>query len=316
MTSPGAFEVVTFGESMMLLTPVEPGSLEAVGEFRSSIAGAESNLAIGLARLGHSVAWVSRLGRDPFGAKVLKTVRGEGVNVDRVELDDELPTGLMFKEQLGHATNVYYYRKSSAASQLSLDQFRGLSARILFVSGITPGLSENNRDCVLAAVRKFKEAGAEIVFDPNLRLKLWQAAYARKVFRQITSLSDLVLPSLAEAELIASKGSVEEMADELLALGPGRVAIKAGKQGAYYRQGLSGEWIPPFPVREVDPIGAGDAFCAGVLSGLLDGLPFAEAVRRGCATGALAVTCHGDFGGLPTRTQLEAFLQNRKPVER
>lgn len=316
MTSPDGFEVITFGESMMLLTPVEPGPLEAVGEFRSSIAGAESNLAIGLARLGHSVAWVSRLGQDPFGAKVLKTVRGEGVNVDRVELDDELPTGLMFKEQLGHATNVYYYRRNSAASQLSPNQFRGLSARMLFVSGITPALSESNRDCVLAVIRQFKENGTEIVFDPNLRLKLWQAAHARQVFRQITSLSNLVLPGLAEAELITSKGPVEKMADELLALGPSRVAIKAGTQGAYYRQVNSGEWIPPFTVQEVDPIGAGDAFCAGVLSGLLDGIPFAEALRRGCATGALAVTCHGDFAGLPTRTQLEAFLQNRRSVER
>ena len=137
------FDVVTFGETMVLLTPLEPCPLEGSSGFRSAVAGTESNCAIGLARLGYSVAWVSRLGKDPFGKKVLKIIRGEGVDVARVEMDNDAPTGLMFKEAgVAGQPHVYYYRKGSAASRLHPKLFEGLVSRILFVTGITPALSE------------------------------------------------------------------------------------------------------------------------------------------------------------------------------
>ena len=137
------FDVVTFGETMVLLTPLEPCPLEGSSGFRSAVAGTESNCAIGLARLGYSVAWVSRLGKDPFGKKVLKTIRGEGVDVARVEMDNDAPTGLMFKEAgVAGQPHVYYYRKGSAASRLHSKLFEGLVSRFLFVTGITPALSE------------------------------------------------------------------------------------------------------------------------------------------------------------------------------
>jgi MFS family permease len=90
-----SFDVVTFGETMVLFAPAERGTLEWAPAYHGSIGGAESNCAIGLARLGHSVCWVSRLGRDPFGSRVLKTLRGEGVDVSRVETDELAPTGIM-----------------------------------------------------------------------------------------------------------------------------------------------------------------------------------------------------------------------------
>jgi|SRR3984957_9687851 len=91
-------DLLTFGETMVLFAPSERGTLESAPAYHASIGGAESNCAIGLARLGYSVAWVSRLGCDPFGARVLKTIRGEGVDVSRVQMCDSGPTGLMFKE--------------------------------------------------------------------------------------------------------------------------------------------------------------------------------------------------------------------------
>ena len=112
-----SLDVVTFGESMVLYAPSEHGTLESAPAYHASIGGAESNCAIGLARLGYSVGWVSRLGRDPFGARVLKTIRGEGVDVSRVQMCDSAPTGLMFKEPgPGNTTRVFYYRRQSAAA--------------------------------------------------------------------------------------------------------------------------------------------------------------------------------------------------------
>ena len=113
------FDVLTFGETMIVLIPSEPGPMELCTDFKPSLAGSESNCAVGLARLQHSVCWISRLGNDPFGKKILKTLRGESINVDRVEIADGAFTGLMFKEIKPTGTpHAYYYRRDSAASQL------------------------------------------------------------------------------------------------------------------------------------------------------------------------------------------------------
>src|SRR3984885_5842493 len=151
LTSDGSsYDVVTFGESMVLFASGERDKLENAASYQASIGGAESNCAIGLARLGHSVCWISRLGRDPFGDRVLKTIRGEGVNVDRVERSDTLPTGLMFKEPgPGNTSRVFYYRQNSAATNLQASQFDSLKAKYLFVTGITPILSAANRELLL-----------------------------------------------------------------------------------------------------------------------------------------------------------------------
>src|ERR1700727_473482 len=121
--NPGGFtmilDLLTFGETMALFAPSERGTLESAPAYHASIGGAESNCAIGLARLGHSVCWVSRVGADPFGSRVVKTLRGESVDVSRVEVSTNEPTGIMFKEPApGNTSRVFYYRHNSAAAAL------------------------------------------------------------------------------------------------------------------------------------------------------------------------------------------------------
>jgi 2-dehydro-3-deoxygluconokinase len=307
------FDVLTFGETMIVLIPAEPGPMELCTGFKPALAGSESNCAVGLARLQHSVCWISRLGNDPFGKKILKTLRGESINVDRVEIDDSAFSGVMFKEIKPAGTpNAYYYRRGSAASQLHAELFTGLQGRYLFVTGITPALSSRNREITFQIVEELRAAGTKIVFDPNMRYKLWTAQAARPVFLELAGKSDVLLPSLDEARLMTGLDKLDQIAEALLQLGPKLVAIKAGHQGAYFANGASRGMIPPFPVREIDPIGAGDAFCAGVISGLLDGLLFSKAVERGCAAGAICVTGYGDCTGLPDRAELEDFLAGNK----
>jgi 2-dehydro-3-deoxygluconokinase len=156
---------------MVLLAPgSERDRLESAPFFHATIGGAESNCAIGLARLGHSVCWISRLGNDPFGFKILKTVRGEGVDVSRVRFSPHEQTGIMFKEPgPGNTSRVFYYRRNSAAAALELQAFEFLKAKILFVTGITPALSDSNRLLTFEIVDQFRTAGAKVVRSQRQR---------------------------------------------------------------------------------------------------------------------------------------------------
>jgi 2-dehydro-3-deoxygluconokinase len=310
-------EVVTFGESMVVFWPTETGSLEAASHLSKGMAGAESNVAIGLARLGHRVAWLSCLGDDGFGRFIYKTLRGEGVDVSRVQFDPRYPTGIYFKEKAGGGrTNVQYYRRASAASTLGpedvrLGEFPG--AKILFVTGITPALSESCRAAVFSAIDEAHARGMKVVFDPNVRYKLWSPEEATPVLLRIAEQSDVVLPGIDEAGLLTgirshSRSQAPNVAERLLHGRTELVAIKLGPSGAYYLTHDESGFVPGFEVEQVDEIGAGDAFASGIVSGLLQGFPVSEAVRWACALGAFAVTGVGDYESLPYRCDMEAFL--------
>jgi 2-dehydro-3-deoxygluconokinase len=307
------FDVVTFGETMVLFAPGQRERLETAPAYHASIGGAESNCAIGLARLGHPVCWVSRIGSDPFGSRVLKTLRGEGIDVTRVEKSANEPTGIMFKEPAaGNTSRIFYYRRNSAAAALRAESFRGLKAKYLFITGITPALSDSNRALTFELVDRFRTAGSKVVFDPNMRFRLWSADQARTVFRELAEKSDILIPSFAEAEILTGFTEHDSMLDGLRDLGPSQVILKAGDQGAWYADGEKRGFCPSFPVTEIDPVGAGDAFCAGLISGLLDGCSLSEAVVRGAALGAFCVSNFGDYQGLPDRTTLEEFMAGKQ----
>jgi len=312
LTGPG-LDVVTFGETMVLFAPGERDRLEFAPAYHASIGGAESNCAIGLARLGHSVCWVSRVGSDPFGSRVLKTLRGEGVDVSRVEVSANEPTGIMFKDPgPGNTSRIFYYRRNSAAAALRAESFDSLRTKYLFVTGITPALSDSNRALTFEMVDRFRAADAKVVFDPNMRFRLWNADQARTVFLDLAKKCDILIPSLTEAEILTGFTAHDSMLDALQRLGPFQVILKAGDKGAWYADGKKRGFCPCFPVTEIDPVGAGDAFCAGVISGLLDGFSLPDAVKRGAALGAFCVSTFGDYHGLPDRAALEEFIGGKQ----
>jgi 2-dehydro-3-deoxygluconokinase len=312
-----SYDVVTFGESMVLFASGERDKLENAASYHASIGGAESNCAIGLARLGHTVCWVSRLGSDPFGSRVLKTLRGECVDVGRVEISTNEPTGIMFKEPApGNASRVFYYRRNSAAAALRAGSFDGLETKYLFVTGITPALSLSNRALTFELVDRFRDACAKVVFDPNMRFRLWTVDEARTVFLDLARKSDILVPSLTEAEILTGFTEPNSMLDGLRSLGPSKVVLKAGDQGAWYADGEERGFCPCFPVTEIDPVGAGDAFCAGLISGLLDGGALPDAVLRGAALGAFCVSAFGDYQGLPDRAALQELIAGKQAYGR
>ncbi|KJE28528.1 phosphomethylpyrimidine kinase family protein [Geobacillus kaustophilus] len=305
-------DVVTFGETMVLLTPELMTPLEYSSRFYKQVGGAESNVAIGLQRLGHSVGWFSKLGNDPFGRYIHKFVRGEGVDTSRCIYTNEAPTGIFFKEKYS-STNirVYYYRKNSAASLLSpddLDEDYIACAKFLHITGITPALSLSCRETVFKAIEIAKKHKVKVVFDPNIRLKLWKIEEARSVLLEIAAEADIILPGLDEGELLSGRKTPEEIASFL---GKEKlVVIKLGERGSYYQFGNENGYVKGFHVPQVvDPVGAGDGFAAGIISGLLRNEPIPDAVKRGNAVGAIVVGANGDVEGLPSKEELEEFMK-------
>jgi 2-dehydro-3-deoxygluconokinase len=287
---------LTVGETMALLDPVGDGEPRLGMPMTLRFAGAESNFAIALARLGIDVAWVSRLGRDPFGDMIETGVAAEGVDVRWVRRDDA-PTGLFVKWRTEAGNRVAYYRARSAASRLGPEDVPDEAldgVALVHLTGITMAISESGRELVLDVARRAKERGAVVLFDPNFRPALPdtpQAATARQ--RAVLPLVDWFLCGDEEARLL---GASE---------GPTRTVVRVGARGAIV-DGV--EVPPPRTATVVDEIGAGDAFAAGFAYGLLQGWPAVDCAHAGnvIAAGALAGT--GDWETLPYLADVQARL--------
>lgn len=319
-------DVVTIGESMILMQPMTEGPLAYTPLFTRTIAGAESNVSIGLTRLGHKVRWISRLGADPFGDIIQSTLAGEGIDVSFVERDDRYPTAIYFKEFKGYGDpNVYYYRKGSAVSHLAPSHvkpewFQG--ARHLHVTGITPALGAHTAEAVREAMTQARSQGLTVSFDPNLRRKLWSEEEARRTLLSLVPLCDLFLPGLDEAEFLLGSHSELKYGELFLEMGAKAVALKLGERGAVgFLEGHTIQVAPHRVERVIDTVGAGDAFAAGVLSvyleeGELTAERFERALRTGATMGALATQYRGDWEGLPKASELARLMSGGKDVTR
>jgi sugar/nucleoside kinase (ribokinase family) len=307
-----ALDVTTFGEAMLMLVADRPGPLEEAHTFAKRTAGAETNVAIGLARLGLKIGWASRLGSDSMGRYLLNTFRAEGIDCSRVVCDPQQRTGLLFKGRVmdGSDPPVEYHRKGSAASLFEPDDIDVdwlVSARHLHATGVFPALSPN---CFAAAQRSLalmREAGRTISFDPNLRPTLWPTPQRmREAINALSGQADWVFPGLEEGRFLTGEQTPEGVARFYRERGARLVVVKLGPAGAYFSSEADSGTVPGFPVAEViDTVGAGDGFAVGVISALLEGRTVVEAVRRGAWIGARAVQVLGDTEGLPTRTELE-----------
>jgi 2-dehydro-3-deoxygluconokinase len=300
-------EVVTFGETMALLTPPRVGLLRHADSLRLGIAGAETNVAIGLARLGRSATWIGRVGDDEFGRLIAETLRGQGVDT-RAITDPVAATGLMLKEhRMSRATRVVYYRTGSAGSRLTSADLPAdviTAARVLHVTGITPALSASARDATLAAVETARSAGVTTSFDLNYRSALWTGDEAAVVYRDLIGRSDIVFATEEEARLVVDGEGPEALAAALRALGPSTVIVKRGSAGAVAIADDELVTVPPVLVPVVDSVGAGDAFTAGFLAGVVAESGPEESLRLASWTGAFAVTVNGDWEGSPSTEEL------------
>ncbi|MBD8136941.1 sugar kinase [Bacillus sp. CFBP 13597] len=302
-------DVVTFGETMVLFVPTKVGPLRFTNQFEKTIGGAEANVAISLARLGHQVSWMSRLGNDEFGLFVHNFIRGEGVDTSQVKFDDHNHTAVFFKErQVMQDPKIYYYRKDSAASYMTpddLDEEVISQAKFMHLTGITPALSHSCMETVHHAITLAKKNKVTVVFDPNIRLKLWSKQEAREELMDIASKCDIFMPGIQEGEILTGETTPEGIAARFLKNGVRAVVVKLGERGAFYATPEKAEYIEGFPVQQVvDTVGAGDGFAAGFLSGMIRGWSYADAVKLGNRVGAYALTVTGDVEGYPFWSQI------------
>ena len=310
-----SLDVVTLGESMALLAAQQPGPLAEVPQFTRLLAGAETNVAIGLARLGLRVGWLSRLGQDAFGDFVLQAVQREGVDTSRVVRDGLRSTGFMLKGLSldGSDPPIDYYRRGSAASALSPADFDADwfgAARHLHLTGISPALSAECAALVAQAMAFMRARRRTVSFDPNLRPRLWPStARMREQLNRLAVQAHWVLPGLAEGQLLTGCQRPPEIARFYRDQGVEAVVVKLGAEGAYVACDAFEGTVPGVAVaRVVDTVGAGDGFAAGWISARLEGLDAPRAAARGNWIGAQAIQVAGDMDGLPLRSALPAHL--------
>jgi 2-dehydro-3-deoxygluconokinase len=312
-------EVVTFGETMALFNSPEGKGIEQANHLEKSFGGAESNLAIGLARLGHSVGWFGHLGKDPLGQAIIKTIRGENIDVTRAMLSSEKPTGIMLRESNRNSLSVYYYRKHSAASFMvpeDLDVSYISQAKILHVTGITPALSPSCAAVIQKAVQIAKSNGVKISFDPNLRLKLWTIEEARPILLELAEAADYFLPGMDELKLLYETEDEAAILNHVSRLQAVTIIKNANGKNLI----VDGANIIAIPFTKVehmvDPVGAGDGFCAGFLAGILKGYSYEQAVRLASIVGSLVIQAQGDWESLPTWEQVDQIMNQTKHIER
>lgn len=314
-------EVVTLGECLVSFVGAEPGSLAGTTTFRTFAAGAEANVAVGLARLGRRVAFIGRVGDDGLGLRIVRALRAEGVDVAGLTVDPSGPTGLMIRERHGFGpSEVVYARTGSAGSRIGPEDVAAAEARGVFataawlhLTGITPALSASARAAVDAALDGARATGATASLDVNLRRRLWTESEARTVLCPLLGRIDVVIADLDEAAVVCDLPGDTRPADlaaALLRLGPTLAVLKLGADGAV-ALGAAGESssAPGLPVPAVvDPVGAGDAFCAGFIDARLAGRDLADALARANACGASAVSAVGDQTGMPSAAELDRLV--------
>ena len=310
-------EVLTIGEPMGLFVADEAVALKDANHFTKYVCGAEVNFSIGLSRLGHKMAYVSRVGKDPIGEHIIDFLNASGIDTTYVVTDSENLTGMQFKEKVtdGHDPFVANYRRHTAFSHFDpkdLDKIKWDGIKHVHVTGIPAALSDS---CCAAAERLMKDArahGATVSFDPNLRPMLWPNKEKMvATLNKLADNADLVLPGLGEGETLIGTRNPKEIADFYIGKGAKSVVIKLGGADGAYGKTKDGEEfnVPSFKVEKVvDTVGAGDGFAVGTVSALLVGKSLKEAARRGAAIGALAIMVAGDNEGLPTRDKLEKFM--------
>ncbi len=309
-------EVILFGEPMALFVADTVGPLEDVEHFTRSLAGAEVNVCIGLTRLEHKATYITRLGDDPLGKYVEKFLEKEGIGTEFITFDPVFRTGIQLKNKVVEGDPYApYYRKGSAASHISAKEidaidFKGI--KHVHITGIPPALSESCRQATYRLFERAKENNIFISFDPNLRPALWESKEIMiQTINDLASKADMVLPGTAEGLILMGSENPEEIADFYQNLGVKTIVIKLGGKGAYVRTENESYTVEGFKVEKViDTVGAGDGFAVGVISGRLEGLSLKDCVRRGNAIGAIQIQHVSDNEGLPTREELEAFMES------
>ena len=298
-------DLYTFGEAMALFLASDTDSVLTAHNYSRSTAGAEGNVAVGVSRLGLSAHFFTLMGNDQLGSAVLGDFAAEGVDVTGVKRVDSFSSAMIRNPGTTAPVEATYLRKGAAASLMQpedLDADLIARSRWLHTTGITCAISTSAAATAAAGLEIARKVGIKKSFDLNIRRKLWSEEEARRVLEPIARDVDLLIGG--EDEYCAVFGTSDPQ--EALNIAASRknhlVIMTHGPETLTYCVDGAVHVVHPPQVESIDPVGSGDAFTSGVISGLLGGLTFADAIRQGTISGARVASQFGDWAGLPSGT--------------
>ena len=300
-------EIVSIGEAMIEFNQRRPNA----PDYLQGFGGDTSNAIIAAARQGARTAYVTRLGSDAFGDRLMDLWRAEGVATDAVTRDPQAPTGVYFVTHGAAGHTFSYLRAGSAASRMTpadLPEALIRGAKFLHVSGISQAISASACDTVFAAIAIARAAGVKVAYDSNLRLKLWPLARARAIIRETIAQCDLFLPSLDDAELFTGLTDRDAIADWCLHAGAPSVVLKLGPAGALIATARGRSQVPGRVVDAIDATGAGDCFAGALLARLAAGDSLPAAVQYANAAAAITTTGYGAVAPIPQPAAVRALM--------
>ncbi|MCY0878703.1 MAG: 5-dehydro-2-deoxygluconokinase [Firmicutes bacterium] len=288
--------------------------MEQAASFRKYVGGSSANTAVGLARLGRPTGVVARVGRDPMGTFIAETLQREGIDTTMLRLDPQYQTGIAFAALYPpNDSQVWFCGNPNANSRLAVEDldFDALKeARALVIAG-TALAREPARSTVLALAHVAATAQIPVVLDIDWRPVFWERSdEALSVYDKLLPLSQVVLANEPELTVVGDSHEMQDAAARLLGLGVGEVVAKRGKEGAWsFGPHRDPVFVPAFSVPVLNTLGAGDAFAAGYVHGLLAGWEVHERLKWANACGAIVVTRHSCSEAMPTAAEVEALCR-------
>ncbi len=299
------FDIVALGEAMVEFNQTKNQPLDEPPLYLQGFGGDTSNAAIAAARAGARVGYLSRLGTDRWGDRLMDLWQRENVDTTTVMRDAQAPTGIYFVSHDAQGHHFSYARAGSAASRMQpqdVVQHWGeaiAQSQWLHLSGISLAISASACDAAFAAMQHARTAGTRVALDSNLRLSLWPLARAQACIRHAVSLCDLFLPSLEDMTALTGLTQAQDIIDWSHAQGAAQVVLKLGAEGALASDGQTQRTVPGHTVQAVDATGAGDCFAGNLLARLAAGDSLWDATAYANAAASLSVQGYGAVAPLP-----------------
>lgn len=313
-------EIITCGELLIDFMPIESGLplIDTPGFLRAP-GGAPANVAVGVARLGKHAGFMGKVGDDPFGHFLERTLRENGVDTSQLHFEKEARTALAFVSLTAEGERDFMFYRHPSADMLwrpeEVDEAYVRTARVFHYGSISL-ITEPSRSATLRAIELARQAGALISYDPNLRLPLWPSEdAAREGIRLGWQFAQVVKVSEVEVQFLTGTADVERGIEQLWSDDLRLLVVTLGRDGCIWRTASRSGRVAGFGVDTVDTTGAGDGFVAGLLVQLverdlaIDEREVAEMCRFANAVGALTTTVKGAIPALPDRHRVEQFLQ-------
>jgi 2-dehydro-3-deoxygluconokinase len=314
MSSEKSRDIVALGEAMVEFNQIQGQQCDEPPRYLQGFGGDTSNAAIAAARAGARVAYLSRLGNDRWGDRLMDLWQRENVHTATVLRDAQAPTGMYFVSHDIQGHHFSYARAGSAASRMQTQDLAHwqdaiASSRWLHLSGISLAISASACDTAFAAMQCARSVGTRVALDSNLRLSLWPLARAQACIRLAVSLCDLFLPSLEDMTALTGLSQAQDIIDWSHAQGAAQVVLKLGAEGALASDGNQRRSVSGYAVQALDATGAGDCFAGNLLAQLSSGQNLWDATAYANASAALSVQGIGAVTPLPRRDAVLDLLE-------